>query len=119
MSNQVPAQTPNATPSAPMPVFASPLPTSGLAVASLVVSIVSWFMLPFIGAFIALVLGYSARQQTRAVPPTASGDGMATAGIVLSWVHLGLFGCLCLAFLALFALGMLGPIISAVNHGLR
>ncbi len=116
MSDHVPAQTPNAAPNSAMPVFAPPLPTSGLAVASLVVSIVAWFTLPFIGAFIALVLGYSARQQTRAVPPTASGDGMATAGIVLSWVHLALFGCLCLAVLALLAVGVLVPILGTINH---
>ncbi len=118
MSDQVPSQMSDPAPNSPMPGFAPPLPTSGLAVGSLVLAIVSWFMLPFIGAIVALVLGYSARQQTRAVPPTASGDGMATAGIVLSWVHLALFGCLCLAFLALLALGVLGPILASIRHSL-
>lgn len=104
-------------------VLSAPLPTSGLAVASLVLSILSWFMLPVIGAVVGLVLGYSARQNTRGVAPTESGDGIATAGIVISWIHIGLATCVCVALAALFMLGLLGPLIgstfSTINSSLQ
>jgi len=67
------------------------LPTSTLAIVSLVAGILSFVMLPVIGAVAALWAGYEARKETRSVPPRASGDGLATAGIVLGWVHVGLF----------------------------
>ena len=66
--------------------------TSGTAVASLVFGILSWVMLPFIGALLAVVLGHSARGEIRRAPPgTIEGDGMAVAGLILGWVHLALF----------------------------
>jgi len=47
-----------------------------------------------------------ARQETRAVPPKASGDGMATAGIVMGWIQIGLavIGVCCvIAYFGFFA----------------
>jgi hypothetical protein len=50
-----------------------------------------------------------ARKETRAVPPVAGGDNLATIGIVLGWISLALalaFCCLWLIFVALsFAAG--------------
>ena len=66
------------------------LPSSTLAIVSLIAGILGFMMLPVIGSFVALWAGYSARKETRAVPPTASGDGLATAGIVMGWIQLGL-----------------------------
>jgi hypothetical protein len=37
-----------------------------------------------------LITGYMARGETRAVPPRFSGDGMATAGIIMGWIQIGL-----------------------------
>jgi hypothetical protein len=66
--------------------------TSGTAVASLIFGILSWVMLPFIGALLAVVLGHSARGEIRRAPPgTIEGDGMALAGLILGWVHLAFF----------------------------
>lgn len=82
------------------------LPTSTLATVSLVAGILGFFMLPVIGSIIAVVTGYQARKETRAVPPTVSGDGMATAGIMMGWVQIGLsiVGICCfIAFFVLFA----------------
>lgn len=67
------------------------LPTSTLATVSLVAGILSFVVFPLIGAVVAIWTGYEARKETRSVPPRASGDGMATAGIVLGWIHIGLF----------------------------
>ncbi len=66
--------------------------TSGTAIASLVFGILSWIMLPFIGALLAVVLGHSARSEIRRAPPgTIEGDGMALGGLILGWVHLAFF----------------------------
>lgn len=66
------------------------LPSSTLATVSLIAGILGFMMLPVIGSIIALWTGYAARKETRSVPPTASGDGLATAGIVMGWIQLGL-----------------------------
>ena len=66
--------------------------TSGTAIASLIFGILSWIMLPFIGALLAVVLGHSARSEIRRAPPgTIEGDGMALGGLILGWVHLAFF----------------------------
>jgi len=66
------------------------LPSSTLAIISLIAGILGFTMLPVIGSIVALWSGYQARKETRSVPPTASGDGMATAGIVMGWIQIGL-----------------------------
>ncbi len=110
------AQMPNAPLSVPIQ---PPLPTSGLAIGSLVSSILSWVLFPIIGSIIGLVLGYSARKETRAVPPTASGDGLATAGIIISWINIGMLGCIPLVIALLMVLGpVIGSTFSTINSSL-
>jgi hypothetical protein len=80
--------------------------TSGTAVASLVFGILSWVLLPFIGAVLAVILGHSARAEIRRAPPgTIEGDGMAIAGLILGWAHLALF-VLAIGFVFLFLGGL-------------
>ncbi len=103
----------NASASAPVSL---PLPTSGLAVGSLVAAILGWVLLPVLGAGLGLVLGYMARKETRGPSPTASGDGIATAGIVISWINIGLLGCGCAIILILMLLGpAIGNTFSTIN----
>ena len=66
------------------------LPSSTLATISLIAGILGFVMLPVIGSIIAIWAGYAARKETRSVPPTASGDGLATAGIIVGWIQIGL-----------------------------
>ena len=66
------------------------LPSSTMAIVSLIAGIAGFSFLPLIGSIVALVTGYAARKETRSIPPTASGDGMATAGIVMGWIGIGL-----------------------------
>ncbi len=61
-------------------------PTSGMAVASMVLGIL-W--LYWIGSILALIFGYQARKEIDREPGRLEGRGMATAGIVLGWVGLG------------------------------
>jgi hypothetical protein len=87
-----------------------PLPTSTLALVSLIAGILGFFMLPVIGSVVAIFTGYSARKETRAVPPTASGDGLATAGIVMGYIQIGLavVGLCCLIAYFVFIVGAIG-----------
>ncbi len=84
-----------------------PVQTSSLAIVSLVSGIASWFVLPVIGAFIAVITGHMARKEIRASEGRLSGVEMANAGLVLGYIHLALtvFGiCLFVLILAgLFA----------------
>lgn len=61
--------------------------TNGMAVASMVLGIL-W--LYWIGSVLALVFGYIARNQIR--ERGEGGGGMATAGIVLGWIGVGILG---------------------------
>ena len=56
---------------------------NGMALTSMILGIL-W--LYWIGSILALVFGYRARREIRDSDGSQSGDGMATAGIVLGWV---------------------------------
>ena len=66
--------------------------TSSLAVVSLVFGILSWCLLPFIGAIVAIICGHLARGEIRRSAPDnrIEGDGMAVAGLVLGYAQLAL-----------------------------
>ncbi len=78
------------------------LPASTLATVSLVAGILGFTLFPVVATVVALITGYMARQETRAVPPTASGDGLATAGIVMGYVQIGLIVVSICCFAAYF-----------------
>ena len=73
------------------PPYAPAQRTNGLAIASMVLGIL-WMY--WIGSILALVFGYIAKNQIR--ERGEGGGGMATAGIVLGWIGVGI---LCLVFL--------------------
>ena len=66
------------------------LPTSPLAIVSMIAGILGFMGLPIIASIVAILTGYAARKETRSVPPKAMGDGMATAGIIMGWVQIAL-----------------------------
>lgn len=72
------------------PSYAPVLPQSTMALVSLIAGIAGFSFLPLIGSIVAIITGYAARKETRGIPPTASGDGMATAGIIMGWIQVGL-----------------------------
>jgi len=74
--------------------------TSTLAIVSLVSGIVSWFLLPLIGSIVAVITGHMAKREIRESLGKLSGDGLATAGLVLGYLQL-----------ALIVLGICGGII--------
>jgi uncharacterized membrane protein len=60
------------------------------ATASLVLGIVGLFVCPIICSVIAIVLGYSARNEIAASGGRMTGDSNATAGIILGWIGLAI-----------------------------
>jgi hypothetical protein len=68
------------------PVPAGSKSTNGMALTSMILGIL-WMY--WIGSILALVFGYKARRQIRESGGTQTGEGMATAGIVLGWVGVG------------------------------
>lgn len=80
--------------------------TNSLAVVSLIFGIACWFVLPLVGAIVAIVCGHMARGEIRrAEPGTVEGDGLAIAGLVLGYVHLALAVLAIAIVLAFLALG--------------
>jgi hypothetical protein len=90
MSVKPPSPPPAPSPPSPAYVSASSAPTSGLAIASLLLGIGGLTLLPLLGSILALVFGYMARNDIRKRPGQVSGDGLALAGIVLGWIAVGL-----------------------------
>jgi hypothetical protein len=86
------------------------LPASTLAIVSLVAGILGFVAMPIIASIIAIWTGYAARNETRSVPPKASGDGMATAGIVMGWIQIGLavVGLCCMLAYFVLVVGAFG-----------
>jgi hypothetical protein len=63
--------------------------TSGAAIASLVLGIAGLTVFPLIPSILALVFGSRARDEMRA-DPAVSGEGLATAGVILGWIGVAL-----------------------------
>jgi hypothetical protein len=86
------------------------LPSSTLAIISLVAGILGFTVMPIIASIVAIWAGYAARGETRSIPPKASGDGMATAGIVMGWIQIGLavVGICCMIAYFVFIVGAVG-----------
>lgn len=94
-------------PSLPPQVYEDVLPNSTLAIVSLISALLGFTFVPVIGGIVALVTGYMARNETRSDPPKASGDGLATAGIILGWIQVGLLvvGICCALVSSVFIFG--------------
>ena len=93
----------------------SPLPppptTSTLAIVSLISGIVTWFLLPFIAAVVAVITGHMAKNEIKKSNGMLGGNGMATAGLVLGYIQLGLGLCVCVVVGVMLALGMTIPFV--------
>lgn len=92
-------------PAAYPPPAAQPLPTSGMAIASLVTGILG-FLGPVVFSLVAILTGYAARRDTRAASPSVGGDGFATAGIIMGWIQIGLVALVLCFTVAVLLLGV-------------
>ena len=85
--------------------------TSTLAIISIVMGILSWVALPVIGAIAAVITGHMARNEIKNSLGQLTGDGLATAGLVLGYLHLGLTVTGACVFIILIAFGIITPLL--------
>ena len=99
-------QPPPLPPAQPYPQAAPAPPvaqsTNTLAIVSLATGIASWFLLPVVGAVIAVVTGHMAKREIRRTGE--QGSGLATIGLILGYVHLAV-AVLLIALLILVLVG--------------
>ena len=84
---------------------------STMAIVSLISGIVSWFLIPFIAAVVAVITGHMAKNEIKKSAGMVTGNGMATAGLILGYVQLGLGLCVCIVVAVMLAFGMTVPFI--------
>jgi hypothetical protein len=61
-----------------------------MAIISLVSGILGLTLLPFLGSIVAVITGPMARREIRESQGAAGGEGLATAGMVMGWIGIGL-----------------------------
>lgn len=85
----------------PYPPLQSVTRTSSMAIISLVGGITGWTVLPFLGSLAAIIFGHLAKSEIKKSGGMLTGNGMATAGLVLGYIALALGLCaICVGILA-------------------
>lgn len=98
-----PDQPPPFQPSPPLhPPAPAYRPTSGLAVVSLVLGILSYVFLPLLGALLAILTGHFARAEIRRNAAHIEGAGIALGGLILGYLNLLLMVTMVLMSILLF-----------------
>lgn len=82
-------------------------PTNGMAIGSLIASVLGLTLFPTIGSIIGLILGYMARNQIRDSRGTMTGEGLATAGIIMGWIGVAL-AVIGICLVVLMTVGLIG-----------
>ncbi len=90
----------------------APRRTSITAVLSLLFGVLTWILLPFFGAVVAVICGHAARAEIRRSAGSIDGDGMAVAGLLLGWLHL-----LLILLIALLVFGFIGAAAGSLGFG--
>lgn len=65
-------------------------PTSSMAILSLIAGILGVTFFPIIGSVVAVITGPMAKKEIRESMGALGGEGLATAGMVLGWIGIGL-----------------------------
>ena len=94
------------------PLYPAPQ-TNGLAIASLVLGIVSLACSVHIAAIPGVLFGHIALKEIRNSRGTQAGQGMAIAGLVTGYIALGMLAIALTAGIAFILLGFLGMAVSA------
>lgn len=94
MSNQ---ERPGSTP----PYYS--VQSSSTAMISLISGIASFFVVPLLGAIVAVITGNMAKKEIRQSGGRLTGEDMAKWGVILGWVNIGLsIAGFCLVMLLVF-----------------
>jgi hypothetical protein len=85
----------------------TPQPNSTLAIVSLVSGILGWTLVPLLGSIVAVITGHMAKSEIRRSGGQLSGDGLATAGLILGYlaIVLAVIGLCLLIVLPLLGFG--------------
>jgi len=100
----------------------APLPpagprTSTTAIISLIGGIAGVVqILPIIGPIAAIITGHIAKNEIKNSGGMVTGNGLATAGLVMGYIMVGLYVCSCIVVATLFALGVTLPFIGNINN---
>lgn len=89
------------------PTYYAP-PNSIMAVVSLVAGILGWVVLPLISSLVAVVTGHMAKNEIRNSGGRIAGDGLATAGLILGYSSLVVWGIGVCCLVVLFVLPLFG-----------
>ena len=95
---------------APQYGYAPAPPKNDLGVWSLVTGILSWIMCPLVLGVVAIFTGNASRKAVR--EGLANNPGSATAGLVLGWINVGLFGLGVVVWIIFLFFGLLGAAFS-------
>lgn len=96
------------------PYVQPPVPTmmphnSSTAIISLIAGIAGFTILPFLGSVVAVITGHIAKGEIKRGGGMVTGNGMATWGLILGYVALGLGICGCILAITLTLLGVALP----------
>ena len=80
------------------PTFSQPKPNSTLAIVSLVAGILGFSFVPLLGSIAAVITGHMAKSEIKKSAGSLGGNGMATAGLILGYLAIGLGLCVIAAF---------------------
>ena len=83
-------------------------PNSTMSVVSLVAGILGWTVFPFLASIVAVVTGHMAKNEIRDSGGRVGGDGMATAGLILGYSSLVIWGIGACCLIVLFVLPLFG-----------
>lgn len=95
-----------------------PVQNSTNAIISLVMGILGLTLLPVIGSIVAVITGMMARKEIRNSQASGfplGGEGMATAGLIMGWIGIGLSVVGCCVVAAIFVLPAILLALGSIN----
>ncbi len=87
-------------------------PNSNMALASLILGILGWTILPILASIAAIITGHMAKKEIKESMGQLGGDGMATAGLVMGYASVAIVLCVCLAMAGMMAFGIAIPFLN-------
>ena len=88
-------------------------PKNDLGVWSLVTGILSWILCPVVLGIVAIIMGHASKRAIK--EGQANNSGMATAGLILGWINVGLIGGFFVAWLLFALVAFLGAGVAVTN----
>ena len=101
-------------PSQPYQELPPAAPTNSMALTSMIAGIIGWTVAPLLGSLVAIITGHIAKKELKERLGRETGDGMATAGLVMGYLQL-IPSVLCICIVGImFAMGMSIPILDSI-----